>query len=239
MLKSTLFLLFFLAVFAQSFAQSKRSAVELSIVPVFGKAPLVAEQWFVSANGDSLQFDNIRFYLSNIRVELRDGQMINDPVSAHLLDVFEPGSLSILLPATIQDQRGELKKIHFNIGIDSTTNASGALAGDLDPAKGMYWAWQSGYINLKIEGISPQSKNRKQAFQFHLGGYQAPYAALRKVSLPLDQRVGEKLLLQMDLAAFFQNIQMATQVNTMSPGSAAMKLADYTPKMFTIDAQQK
>ncbi|AEE53142.1 MbnP family protein [Haliscomenobacter hydrossis] len=239
MLKSTLFVLFWFAVFAQSFAQGKRSAVELSIAPVFGKAPLVAEKWFVSANGDSLQFDNIRFYLSNIRFELRDGQIVNDSVNAHLIDGFEPSTLRITFPLATKHEAARIKKIHFDLGIDSTTNVSGAQGGDLDPSKGMYWAWQSGYINLKIEGISPQSKNRKQAFQFHLGGYQAPYAALRKVSLPLDQSFGEKLLLQMDLAAFFQNIQMATQVNTMSPGSAAMKLADYTPKMFTIDAQQK
>jgi hypothetical protein len=33
-------------------------------------------------------------------------------------------------------------QIQFQLGIDSLTNVSGAMGGDLDPTKGMYWTWQ-------------------------------------------------------------------------------------------------
>ena len=62
-----------------------------------------------------------------------------------------------------------MKRIYFQIGIDSLTNVSGDLDGDLDPALGMYWAWNSGYINMKLEGKSSSCKSVKKEFQFHIG----------------------------------------------------------------------
>jgi hypothetical protein len=46
----------------------------------------------------------------------------------------------------------EFDAIQFNLGLDSLTNVSGALGGDLDPTKGMYWTWQNGYVNFKLQG---------------------------------------------------------------------------------------
>jgi hypothetical protein len=53
--------------------------------------------------------------------------------------------------------------IQFNIRIDRLTNA-GAKAGDLSPQHAMYWTWQSGYINLKIEDVSILCQSLKQHF---------------------------------------------------------------------------
>ncbi|MBK9489775.1 MAG: hypothetical protein IPO07_14125 [Haliscomenobacter sp.] len=139
-------LLFILSYFAYP------ATAQLSILPIFDGRPIAENTWYVSTKGDSVQFDNIRFYLSNIQFEMDDNTWIKDTVSAHLIDVFEPASLHII---TQKIDLKRLKTIHFNLGIDSLINVSGALGGDLDPQKGMYWAWQSGYINLKIEGRSP------------------------------------------------------------------------------------
>ena len=57
------------------------------------------------------------------------------------------------------------------------------MGGDLDPTKGMYWAWQSGYINFKMEGSCSQCLATKNNFEFHLGGYQQPFYAMQTIEL--------------------------------------------------------
>jgi hypothetical protein len=217
-------LLFFLCL-------SYKCAAQLTILPTFGDKPMAENTWYVSKNGDSIQFDNIRFYLSNIYAEDIDNQIVRDSTNAHLVDIFEPNSWIIPL----KNRNGKrFKKIHFDIGINSVTNVSGALSGDLDPQKGMYWAWQSGYVNLKIEGKSPQSKNRKNVFQYHIGGYLTPFYALKHVELPINSQNTEGSFLKIDFSNFFEKIDIATQNSIMMPCTQAMQLADYSVLMFSI-----
>ncbi len=217
---------------------------QLTILPVFGDKPITEDTWFVSKNGDSIQFDNIRFYVSNIQFEMDDKTLAYDTVKAHLVDVFEANSLHIAL-RKIDFKR--VKALHFDIGIDSLTNVSGALSGDLDPQRGMYWAWQSGYINMKIEGRSPQCKSRKNVFQYHLGGYLPPFYAMKHLELPIlgvytdgtsrDSREGG--ILKIDFSKFFDNINIAAQNSIMMPCKEAMQLADYSIQMFSISTHEK
>jgi hypothetical protein len=209
---------------------------QITILPVLGDKPITEETWFVSKNGDSIQFDNIRFYISNIQLEMADKPLVLDTVKAHLVDIFEPNTLKIGLSKIDFKQ---VKTLHFNIGIDSLTNVSGALGGDLDPQKGMYWAWQSGYINMKIEGRSPQCKNRKNVFQYHIGGYLPPFYAMRHVELPVNAQNTEGVLLKIDFAKFFENIHIASQNSIMMPCKEAMQLADYSVQMFSIQTHEK
>jgi hypothetical protein len=214
-----------------SFCIAYQSKGQITILPVFGNNPINEETWFVTKNGDSIQFDNIRFYLSNIQFETIDNQIVSDVEKAHLLDVFEPSTLKIALKSI---DFNKMKTMRFNIGIDSLTNVSGALDGDLDPQKGMYWAWQSGYINMKVEGRSPQCKNRKNVFQYHIGGYLQPFYAMRQIEMPLNVQNTEGGVLKMDLAKFFENITISTQNSIMMPCKEAMQLANYSTSMFSI-----
>ena len=237
MKKHNLILIAFLCCSLWGFAQNNSLRISL----VFGQTPITEDTWFVSANGDSLQFDNIRFYLSAIQFESENGEIINDVKRAHLIDVFEPSTLIIPFQ-NIGDKR--LKKIRFNIGIDSTTSVAGALSGDLDPTKGMYWAWQSGYINMKIEGRSPQSPNRKNVFQFHIGGYMSPYYAMRSIEMPINNRTNNKAslrgtkqegaVLNVDVSKFFENIDISNQNSIMIPCKESVQLADLCVQLFSI-----
>ena len=58
-----LFTLFFICI-------AYKISAQLTILPVFGDQPITENTWFVSKNGDSIQFDNIRFYISNIQYEV-------------------------------------------------------------------------------------------------------------------------------------------------------------------------
>ncbi len=217
----------FIWAIALVFAQKSRA--QLTILPVFDNKIIAEETWFVTKNGDSILLGNVRFYLSNIHLQMRNDSLVFDTKKAHLVDVFDAQTLKIALPTC---DIKNIKKIRFDIGIDSLTNASGALGGDLDPQNGMYWSWQSGYVNLKIEGKSPQSKARKQAFQFHIGGYLPPFNALKTVELPLDTGGGR---LKVEISKFFENLHLATQHNVMIPSREALQLADDSVHMFSIE----
>ena len=125
----------------------------------------------------------------------------------------------------------QIKRVVFSLGIDSTACVSGALSGDLDPTKGMYWAWQSGYINFKIEGKSSSCKTRNNAFQFHVGGYLKPNYAIRTIELNTKNSNFEVVI---DLAQLFNQIKLSEINSIMIPGSKASDIADKAKLMFSI-----
>lgn len=230
-----IFLCFF---FQTSFGQSTDlKPIAFSILPIFGEKTVREGEWYLSPGGDSIQLTKLQFYLSDIRLELSNGEIVSDPQKAHLVDIFEPSTLQLFIP--VEPKNASIKSLYFNLGIDSTTNVSGAQAGDLDPINGMYWSWQSGYINLKMEGISPKCNTRKHAFQYHIGGYLQPNCALRKIELHIDTSNQKDFFLKIDLATFFSNINFTTLSNVMMPGSNAMKLANYCTKMFSVHVPKK
>ena len=96
----------------------------------------------------------------------------------------------------------------------------------------MYWAWQSGYVNLKIQGKSSSCKTRKNEFQFHIGGYMKPNYAIRRIELvPKNQNLD----LIIDIAEFFFKIELSETNSIMIPSKKAMELADISIKMFKTE----
>ncbi len=201
----------------------------INFIPVFNKKPLQTNKWYTTTHKDSVKIELVRCYISNIVLYMDNEKVYTEPNSYHLLNIEETSSLQITLN---QVPTGNIRYIGFNLGIDSLTNVSGALEGDLDPGKGMYWAWQSGYINLKIEGTSPVCNTRHQAFEFHIGGYLPPHNTLRHVKLKTPKRKSSKLQIKMDLARFFDTISLNNFNSIMTPSKQAMECADIATKMF-------
>jgi len=189
---------------------------------------LIQNKKYISLSKDTLQIETFRFYVSNIKLILIDNSEISEEKSYHLIDIEEPNSQIISISKKLNK---EIKKVVFSLGIDSTASVSGALSGDLDPTKGMYWAWQSGYINFKIEGKSSSCKTRNKAFQFHIGGYLKPNYAIRTIELETKNSNFE---INVDLAELFNQIKLSEINSIMIPGSKAMDIADNAKLMFTI-----
>ena len=189
---------------------------------------LIQNKKYISLSKDTLQIETFRFYVSNIKLILKDNSEISEEKSYHLIDIEEPNSQIISISKNLNK---EIKKVVFSLGIDSTASVSGALSGDLDPTKGMYWAWQSGYINFKIEGKSSSCKNRNKTFQFHIGGYLKPNYAIRTIEL---QTKNSNFEINVDLAELFNVIKLSEINSIMIPGSKAMDIADKAKLMFTI-----
>lgn len=215
-------------------AQTNQDSLVLKVKLQFDALDFQTHKEYISSQNDTLSFESIRFYLTDFQFIYKDKSNYKEPNSYHLVDFDE--SESMLL--AFQNQKNkEIESIQFNIGVDSLASVSGALEGDLDATKGMYWAWQSGFINMKIEGTSPSCKTRKNKFQFHIGGYLEPYYAIRTIEIPIDKFQNPKgeLNLTMDLGKLFSEISLKETNTIMIPGKVAMKMADLFSKIFSIE----
>lgn len=208
----------------------------LLMLPFFGWGQLTLNVNLESGNqlvglntpvqtGDySFQLEQFRFYLSKFEF-YQNGQLkAVDPVHAYLVD-FEVDSTRKLIFPDIQPS--EIDEIRFLFGIDSLINTSGAMEGALDPMHGMYWSWQSGYINCKLEGIFLTPK--REVFQLHLGGYAHPFMGAQHVVLETDHK--GIVILNIDLDALLEQVSKPnSELQVMSPGIKAVEYAQLLVK---------
>jgi hypothetical protein len=195
---------------------------------LYGKQKLQTEHYYKNGD-DSVLIETLKFYISGIELLDKDRVVWQEKNSFHLIDISNERTLNIscLVPANIQ-----FTQLKLNLGIDSTTNVSGALGGDLDPTKGMYWAWQSGYINFKLEGKSNLCKTRGNEFQLHLGGYQFPFNGLKTVTFNLINK--DKTTITLDIEQLLNAFNLSQQNHIMSPKAEAVLFSEIVSKLFSV-----
>jgi hypothetical protein len=226
--KIAVFLLFFMNVYGKTFSQT--NSIQFSIIPTFGATTLhLSDSAFYANDTTHLQITAVKCYISNIQF-LKNGKIVlEEKNSYHLVDASEKKSLKI----SINNQQNiSYDQLKFNLGIDSATSVAGAMGGNLDPTKGMYWAWQSGYINFKLEGTSARCKTRNNEFQFHLGGYQQPNYCLQTLSFPINNE--SKINLKLDVQQILQQIDLTKTNHIMSPSAEAVLISNIVANAFTI-----
>ena len=133
--------------------------------------------------GQAYTISKFKYYVGDIRLKKKDGSEFSEP-QYYLLNEDEEASRQISLNK-VPD--GDYTCISFLVGVDSIHNCSGAQSGALDPVNGMFWAWNTGYIFLKLEGNSPASKSPGHIFEFHIGGYKQPVNCIRRITLPFKE----------------------------------------------------
>lgn len=217
--------------FLSAFGQGNDS-IQVKITHTFSSEILLKNHWYVSNHGDSIQFTKLKFYLTDFKILTKDGSEHSISDSNYLIDAFDEETLRIRL-SKIDYKKDDI--LLFNIGVEKSMNTSGALSGDLDPANGMFWSWQSGYINFKIEGISPSCNTRKNRFQFHIGGYQEPYATTRSTTVNLKNLKNNELNINLDISSFFESLQLSSINQIMIPGAEASTIANSLPILFTTN----
>lgn len=179
------FLIFILVGLSTS---STIAQTSIKIGATYDKKPLTLDSLY----DNTYTISAMRFYVSNITItDLNHEVVYTHPTKHLLIDLSKPNSQYIHFADTSLCTYAHLR-IQFSVGIDSMTNSQGALSGDLDPVNGMYWTWQSGYINLKIEGTK-KVDTVDQEFQFHIGGYRAPYSAFGTINTPLHSEINFEL----------------------------------------------
>ena len=220
-----------LSICFNSVYSQENKKLSLKFNPVFFNSGFSFDSTYLTSNIDSLKITEFKFYISNINIKFEDDSEFSYTNEYYLLDWENPESFLILLNRPILKK---IKSIRFNLGVDSLTSVSGALGGDLDPAKGMYWAWQSGYINMKITGNSKSCLTRNHQFNFHFGGYLSPFYALTNVELLLNNQINDKIVVNIDLAKFFNSINLKEINNVMIPCAESVSLSKQASKMFSI-----
>ncbi len=211
-------------------AQKDMTGITLHFNPILNGKPIQDGILTGHINDDSIAIHTLRFYLGNF-VFYKNGKEVGQDASGyHLLDMEDANTMTIsLLIAADYDA------IRFTLGTDSLTNASGAMGGDLDPTKGMYWAWNSGYINAKIEGYAKKCPTRNHQFEFHIGGYMPPFQTVQQVELQGIAK--QEIRVDMELSAFFEQIDLGVTHGVMSPSATASEMAKLLAKTFRLHEQ--
>ncbi|MEZ4850480.1 MAG: MbnP family protein [Bacteroidia bacterium] len=203
-----------------------QTTVRLSFVPTYGHKLLVLND---TLNDGGIQIETLKFYISRIEFYQENTKVFIEENSFHLLDAEDVGSLRVDI--SVPDHIS-FSHIKFNVGIDSLTNVSGAFGGDLDPTNGMYWTWQSGYINFKLEGKAKNCPARHNHFQFHIGGYQAPFNSLQIVELEIQDH--ENIHIDLEINKIFDQVNLKETYQLMSPGEKSVAFSKLIPSIFSI-----
>jgi hypothetical protein len=144
---------------------------------VVGSANLqlnTSNQLYTNSLGETFKITELRYYISNIKLKRTDGTFFVDPVindgskGYYLIDEADAATQVVTLadiPA------GEYTEVTFTVGVDANRVTQGAQVGPLDPAKNMFWSWNSGYIFFRMEGVAALSTQPENVFQYHMGGY--------------------------------------------------------------------
>lgn len=178
------------------------------------------------SDSSKMEITTCRFYVSNFTF-YSNNKLVSEQKGAFLIDLENTESLQLTFPISGVDS------VRFNLGIDSSTNVAGILDGDLDPIKGMYWTWNSGYINSKIEGTFTKTNGVKIPFEYHLGGYLPPYQTLQTLTFKCEK--SESTLVKLDLSQFISSLEIEQCNNVMIPGPKAVELSKLLTKCFKID----
>jgi hypothetical protein len=197
---------------------------------------LVLGQKYKNANGDSVKIDLFQYYISNIVVTKDDNSTYVEPESYHIVKAVNGSNPTITLTNV---PIGSYKSVKFTLGVDSARNVSGAQTGDLDPAKGMFWTWSTGYIFLKLEGSAPNSGASNKSIIFHVGGFSGPNKAQRNFNFNfvtggstnanVSASITPEIHLTVDALELFKTpttINIATQFNSMMSSALQATLAN-------------
>lgn len=133
---------------------------------------------YKNAAGENYNIQLLQYFISNIIVYKADGTSYTVPQDSSYFLVKEAVPDTRFCRVNVPE--GDYTKITFTLGVDSlrSTMDISKRTGVLDPAgghdDGMYWGWNSGYIFLKMEGISPQAPldpTGVHKYRYHIGGF--------------------------------------------------------------------
>jgi hypothetical protein len=141
--------------------------------------PLKMNKKYQNPFGETFEISRFRFYVGKIEGIHKDTARKMNVSSYRLIDFSDSSSTYISLPATTGTYNG----IQFLLGVDSTDQNRGAQTGVLDPIRGMFWTWNTGYVTFKIEGYSPESGQPAHMIAYHIGGYHYPFSTVWKIKL--------------------------------------------------------
>ena len=198
------FYLFFL-----SFGYSLNCYGQLSIIPTWNKNPLELQHVYLNQNNDSISFSTLKIYFSDFHFKDKISGRITSIDTLIFYDLADSSTHSFFNDLNLSNY----ECVAFTLGLDSSKNVSSELENAYDPLLGMYWAWNTGYINLKIMGESSAVPTNSHEFEFHLGGYRSPFATAQTIQIDLNDQY-----IYFDLEKLFsESINLTNNHHIMMP----------------------
>lgn len=242
--------------FAQPNPKENSKNVTLHFDNVVNGKPLVlGNGQFKNEANESFSITTFNYFISNISLVKENGEVFVVPQDDSYFLHKAVDSTTANMPFRLPD--GKYQSISFLIGVDSVRNTMdiSRRTGALDIAggmlEGMYWTWNSGYIFLKIEGLSEQApidRTGQRKFRYHIGGfggYDKPSLNnIRQVTLSLKEKGGleikggspAKINVQTNAAKVLNgktNVSIAKNTQVMF-GDFSSLIADNYAKMFSL-----
>ncbi|TDE11580.1 MbnP family protein [Dyadobacter psychrotolerans] len=134
----------------------------------------------VNSTGEDFVITKFNYFISNIKLTRANGTSYVVPQDSSYFLIMEENKESQFVKLK-NVPVGDYTGVEFMVGVDSARSVSPVekRKGVLDPGgsmeDGMYWAWNSGYIFMKLEGTSPAATSANSKFYYHIGlfgGYQ-------------------------------------------------------------------
>ncbi len=196
---------------------SLRCNGQLTIIPSWNMNPLELQRVYLNKNNDSISFSTLKIYLSDFRfIEKNSGNTINIDTLI-FYDLADSSTHTFFNDLNLTN----FESLAFTLGLDSTKNVSGELENAYDPLLGMYWAWNTGYVNLKLVGKSNLILTKTHDFEFHLGGYRYPLATAQNIKVDLNDQY-----IYFDLQKLFsESINLSKNHHIMLPGKDAFLIS--------------
>ncbi|SEU07594.1 MbnP family protein [Hymenobacter actinosclerus] len=226
-------------------AEPQKSVFSVELENTVGNRSLNLDtDTYTTPAGDQFTISTFKYYLSNLELLKADGSVVPLPDTYFLVDHANKASQKLQfsdVPA------GDYTGLRLVVGVDSARTKAGNFSGVLGDDQGMWWAWSKEFINVKLEGTSPQSP--KGGLVFHIAGFKGANGAnntIRTVTLPFPS--GSKLLVRPDhtpeihikvdalkMFSGLSTIRFATVNNTMG-GPASVQIADnIAAGMLTVE----
>lgn len=222
-------------------AQTGSFRLNIRFDPVVESHPLLFGSTYTNFFGEPYAVKTFKFYISQIDLVGANGSLHKtDRANYYLVNEADSASAVISLDAPAQTY----SQLAFVIGVDSAKNVSGAQTGALDPANGMFWTWNSGYIMAKLEGSSPLSGAPDNRIEYHIGGFKGPTSVVRRVVLPLPLnnlpfQPGSinTMTVTANVNAWFHDpfeLRIAKTPVWMTPGDTSKRIAENYARMFAV-----
>ncbi|HTN05217.1 MbnP family protein [Agriterribacter sp.] len=220
----------------------KSYTVHIVLRPVVQGQPLIFNQPYTNAFGEDYTVTAFRFYVSALSLQNNNADV---PVAGEAKYRLADAAIGNTLSFTLSANQSIFNSLSFQLGVDSIANVSGAQSGDLDPAKGMFWTWNSGYIMAKLEGASSFSTVPNGSFTYHIGGFSGENKAIRSIVLavPEGRQIALRnnrtttVVINADIDKWFHAthaLSIADNAFVHSPGSLARLYADNYAAMFSV-----
>lgn len=209
---------------------------------------------YKNALNEDFTVTTFNYFVSNIKLKKADGTEVKFEDQYFLVREADPKSLVVSLKDV---PAADYTSVSFVVGVDSLKSVADIAkrTGVLDVASygddAMYWSWNSGYIFMKFEGISPAAPpraNGTRLFQMHVGGFGGFSAKttnnLRTITLPINGDVAKvRKNTSPEIHLFVDVLKMLdgstkfsfVSTNNVHNPTVAMPIANNYANMFSID----